>query len=76
VRWHRRCTQAIYQIKRFVWEDFKRKDEKDVKNKPRAKYDDHPAMARYLLNANLDFRTLAHGAPVLHTGRFSGPKGR
>lgn len=51
LRWHRaNCPEAILQMKRFVWGDFKRKDDRDQKQVPKPKDDDHPALARYLMN--------------------------
>jgi hypothetical protein len=44
------CAPAIYQIKRFSWDDFKHMDNRDQKQEPRKKYDDYPALLRYLLN--------------------------
>ena len=77
IRFHSRCAAAnqpgvetpVFQIKRFVWSDWRRKDEKDVKNVPRPKYDDFPALLRYLLNTNPDFRFLSAGAPIIRAGR-------
>lgn len=65
LHFHPRCADAIYQMKRFTWEDHKRKDEKDQKQKVRRKYDDYPALLRYLMNYNPQFRWLREGAPVI-----------
>lgn len=65
LHFHRRCTNAVYQFKRFTWDEFRRRDEKDLKQTPRAKYDDYPAMLRYVANYDPVFRFLRGGAPVL-----------
>ena len=62
---HERCTTAIWQIKRYVWDDFRRADQKDIKQKPRPKYDDFPAMFRYCANSEPDFRFLREGGKVI-----------
>lgn len=60
-----RCQTAIMQIKRYVWDDFRRTKERDVKQTPKPKYDDHPTMLKYCLNWLPTFRMLNAGAPVL-----------
>lgn len=66
---HRRCTMVIQQLKRFVWSDFKRQDDRDIKQVPRDKHDDFPALLRYCLNYNPNFRLLAGGAPIIRGNR-------
>lgn len=63
---HPRCTDTIFQIKRYVWEDFRRKDEKDLKNKPRDKNDDYPTLLKYCMNYDPSFTFLHAGPTVLH----------
>jgi len=65
------CQRAIFQMKRFVWDDYKRKEEKDLKQKPRDKNDDFPAMLRYLMNHLPQYRDLKSGGEVLRTRRRS-----
>lgn len=65
IHWHSRCQNSIYQFKRFTWDEFRRRDEKDLKQVPRAKYDDYPAIMRYAANYNPNFRFLRGGAPIL-----------
>ncbi len=62
---HPRCKNAIYQMKRYTWADFKKTLEKDQKQKPREKYDDYPAILRYVMNSDPDFSGLHMGAPVI-----------
>lgn len=62
---HSRCQSTIYQMKRYVWDDHRRKQEKDLKQKARQKYDDYPTMLKYLLNFEPSFTFLHRGAPVI-----------
>jgi len=59
------CTPAIYQMTRFCWDDFRFQDNKDQKQKPRPKYDDYPALLRYLLNAMPLCQVLRTGGTVI-----------
>lgn len=74
-----RCTKAISQIKRYVWDDFKASLEKDLKQKPKTKYDDWPTMLKYGLNFDPSFSLLKEGAAVIQTrkkGKSNGSSGR
>lgn len=62
---HSRCHNTIYQMKRYTWDDYKTSQERDVKQKPRPKYDDYPTLCKYLMNYNPQFHWLHHGAPVI-----------
>lgn len=55
---HPRCHQTVYQMKRYVWDNYRRQDERDLKQTPRDKYDDYPTMLKYLLNSDPSFRVL------------------
>ncbi|MCG8433577.1 MAG: hypothetical protein MJA83_06075 [Gammaproteobacteria bacterium] len=55
---HERCTSTIYQMSRYTWDEHKRADEKDLKQKPRTRYDDYPTMLKYLANFEPDFKKL------------------
>ena len=71
---HSRCQTAIAQMKRYVWDDYRRTMERDVKQTPKTKYDDYPTMLKYLLNWSPDFRLLYSGAPVItRPGTRKGP---
>jgi hypothetical protein len=59
---HPRAVKAATQMKRFVWDDFRRSADRDVKQSPKPKYDDYPAMLRYLMNYEPSFRMLYSGA--------------
>ena len=52
-------------MKRYVWDDYRRTTDKDVKQAPKAKYDDHPTLLKYLMNFEPSFRFLYSGAPIL-----------
>ncbi len=70
---HSRCKVAAFQLKRYSWDEHKLRVDRDVKQKPRQKYDDYPAMLKYLLNYEPRFSFLHHGAPVIQrTGKRRG----
>ena len=50
LRFHADCGPAIFQMKRFCWGDHKHVDEKSQKQLAGDKYDDYPALMRYLMN--------------------------
>lgn len=67
---HPRCKETIVQMKRYSWDEFKRAAEKDVKQQPKAKYDDHPTLLKYVLNYAPTFNALRGAGAILHrTGR-------
>lgn len=55
---HPRCHQTVYQMKRYVWDNYRRQEERDLKQIPRDKYDDYPTMLKYLLNSSPAFKVL------------------
>lgn len=59
------CKKTIFQFHRYVWDEFKQKQERAVKQTARPRYDDFPTMWKYLANANPTFRDLTVGAPVV-----------
>ena len=65
---HLRCSNTIFQMKRYTWDEHKYRMEKDIKQSPRAKYDDYPTLLRYACNLEPSFRMLRDGAPILHRG--------
>jgi hypothetical protein len=44
------CKDAIFQMKRYVWDDRKNEDRKDILQEPLKKNDDYPALFKYLMN--------------------------
>lgn len=70
---HRRCIKAATQMKRYAWDDYKRSADRDVKQSPKPKYDDYPALFRYLMNYEPTFRQLYAGAqPIARPGQRKG----
>ena len=65
---HSRCRNAATQFKRYVWDDFKRSANRDLKQQPKDKYSDYPTLLKYLLNYLPEFRTLHTGAPIIGRG--------
>jgi hypothetical protein len=59
------CKQTISQFKRYVWDDFRRSLEKDLKQKPKPKYDDFPTLWKYCLNLDPTFSFARHGSPTI-----------
>jgi hypothetical protein len=72
---HKRCENTIYQLKRYSWGEYKKNQERDVKQTPREKFDDYPTMLKYLGNYRPDFNMLKNGAPIIGAGRRSGAYG-
>ncbi len=67
------CSLGIAQMKRYSWDDHRKSVDKDVKQKAREKYDDHPTMYKYLMNYAPTFRTLRDGSQVVRRpGRRKG----
>ena len=52
------CTRTIHQMKRYLWDDYKRGADKDQKQKAKQKHDDFPTLTKYLLNSEPTFRGL------------------
>jgi hypothetical protein len=59
------CAAAIYQMKRYVWSDWKYSDNKDQKQVPKQKYDDYPTMLKYLMNDLPLYKMLKFGGVVV-----------
>lgn len=68
-----RCQNTIHQMKRYCWDEHKRTLDKDLKQTPKAKYDDYPTMLKYLLNDMPTFRALLDGPKIM---RRAGMRGR
>lgn len=64
-----RCSRTIFQMKRYVWDNYRRQEEKDLKQVPKPKNDDFPTLLKYLMNTDPNFVLLNRGAPVIHYGR-------
>jgi hypothetical protein len=57
------CESVRYQMLRYTWDEHKGGD-KGLKQKPRDKYDDYPALIKYLVNHGPNFRQLIQGPKV------------
>lgn len=60
------CTTAIYQMKRYLWDDYKKALEKDQKQVPKDKHSDFPTLLKYLANSQPNFRGLKQLGSVYH----------
>ena len=65
IHFSRDCKLSIHQIKRYTWDEHRKKAEKDLKQKPREKYDDYPTLIKYLLNSEPSFSSLHGGALII-----------
>lgn len=64
IHFHERCTGAgspVFQMRRYVWDEHKRADQKDVKQIPKPKDDDFPTLLKYLANSDPQFKVLKGG---------------
>lgn len=57
------CKDAIFQMKRYVWDDRKNEERKDILQEPLKKNDDYPALFKYLMNS---LPTSATVIPTVH----------
>ena len=53
-----RNHKTHFQLKRYVWDDYKQSSEKEQKQKARMKHDDMPTLLKYITNTNPAYRTL------------------
>jgi hypothetical protein len=69
---HERCTKTIQQMKRYMFDDYKKSLEKDQKQKTKQKHDDFPTLLKYLANMQPSFRGLkVSGYPVSYSSARS-----
>lgn len=61
LHWHPRCVTSRTQFKRYVWDDYRKQDERDQKQKAKTKHDDFPTMLKYLMNSSPNYRMLKGG---------------
>jgi len=70
---HPRCVNTIRSVKRYVWDNFKRSAEKDVKQVPKEKDDDFANMLKYLMNFNPTYQNMKGlGEVFKRTGKRKG----
>ena len=65
MHFHPRCKTAIFQMKRYSWDDYKRASERDLKQQPKQKNDDMPACLKYIANHAPTFAGLRGMGAVL-----------
>ena len=63
---HPRCRDTIYQLERYVWDNYSHQVDRDQKQTPKAKYDDFPSIMKYVANSDPSFNFLKMGAPIIH----------
>ena len=72
---HPRCIDTLFQMKRYVWDEYRLTAEKAVKQTPKPKHDDYPTLLKYCVNYSPDFRLLTPGgAQVIKTRIIRGKK--
>ena len=62
---HPRCKDTIYQFQRYVWDNFSKRVDRDVKQIPKDKHDDKPTLVKYFANSDPAFRFLNGGPQIL-----------
>ena len=62
---HERCHQVIHQMKRYAWDNFKKAEERDIKQRPKPKNDDYPTLLKYLMNYLPVFSALHQGPRII-----------
>lgn len=60
------CEKTIFQMQRYVWDDYRQALEKAQKQKPKEKHDDFPGILRYLANSDPTFYDLREGNRIIH----------
>jgi hypothetical protein len=65
---HSLCEKLIFQMSRFVWDDYRQSLEKAQKQKPKEKHDDYPAILRYFANSEPGFDNLRGGNRIVRRG--------
>ncbi len=72
---HPRCTETLFQIKRYVWAEHRLSAEKDLKQVPKEKHDDYPTLLKYCVNSSPNFRMLTpDGSGIIKTRIHKGEK--
>lgn len=70
ILFHSRCANTCMQMKRYVWDDFRRADAKEQKQLAKQKYDDYPTLLKYLMNWSPTFSYLYSDPPVMRRGNL------
>jgi hypothetical protein len=64
---HTRCTNTIFQMKRYRWDEFKVTQEKAQKQVPKPKDDDFPNNLKYLANRDPCYQDFANVGRKINT---------
>jgi hypothetical protein len=62
---HPRCKDTVYQVNRYVWADFSKNVDRDLKQTPKDTHDDFPTLLKYLANSEPRYALLRQGAPII-----------
>jgi hypothetical protein len=73
---HTLCEKAIFQMTRFVWDDYRQNLEKAQKQKAKEKHDDYPAIFRYFANSEPSFGNLREGTRIIRRNEMVGHRQR
>jgi hypothetical protein len=73
---HTLCENAIFQMTRFVWDDYRQNLEKAQKQKAKEKHDDYPAILRYFANSEPLFNNLREGTRIIRRNEMVGHRQR
>ena len=65
---HPRAALLAAQMLRYAWDDYKKNQERGLKERPRDRYDDGPTMLKYVLNMYPSYSALADGSEVIQMG--------
>jgi hypothetical protein len=68
-----RCPKTIQQMKRYVWDDYRKTLEKAQKQVPKDKNDDMPTLKKYLMNTDPTFRFFLSGGQRIRRPRPTRP---
>ncbi len=70
------CDRMIFQMERFVWDDYRQALEKGQKQKAKEKHDDYPAILRYFFNSEPRFDNLRDGHRIVRRGSMRPSRSR
>jgi hypothetical protein len=62
---HARCKDTVYQMNRYVWSEFSKNVDRDIKQTPKDTQDDFPTLLKYLANYEPRFAFLRNPGQTL-----------
>ncbi|NNF96034.1 MAG: hypothetical protein HKM94_03795, partial [Halobacteria archaeon] len=68
------CHGIISQMKRYKWDDHKKKLERAQKQVPKTKNDDYPTLLKYLMNYAPSYVSLSQGPPIIQAAKHGKQK--